>query len=223
MLKLYADPVATTCRPVLLFAAEAGIDLDLVPLNLEAREHLTTSFAEINPNQTVPVLEHDRFRLTECSAILKYLADLVASPAYPSDLKARARVNQWMDWFVTLFAQDYNYGQVYARVLPEYRLSEPGESERRAWHLKRAHRRLAILDANLAETGAFICGTDITLADYLGACFITLGELIDFDLSAYPQIGRWLANMKSRPTWSRTHAGFYGWRAAIQAAARGAA
>lgn len=223
MLKLYADPAATTCRPVLLFAAEARLDLEIVPVDLMAGENLTEAFARINPNRTVPVLEHDGFRLTECSAILKYLADLVSSPAYPYQAQARARINQWMDWFVTLFLQDYNYGQVYARVLPGYALAEPGESERRAWHLARARARLAVLDAALAETGAFICGPQVTLADHLGACFVTLGELIDFDLAPHPHVCRWIAAMKARPAWAPTHAAFNGWRNAIQAQRRDAA
>ena len=41
---------------------------------------------------TMPVLVDDGFRLTESSAILKYLADRCDSPAYPKDLKERARV-----------------------------------------------------------------------------------------------------------------------------------
>ncbi len=223
MLVLYADPVATTCRPVLLFAADARIDLDIAPVDLMAGQNRTEAFARVNPNRTVPVLDHDDFRLTECSAILKYLADLAGSPAYPHQARQRARINQWMDWFVTLFAQDFNYGQVYSRVLPDYALAEPGESERRAWHFARASQRLAVLDAALAESGTFICGKGISLADYLGACFVTLGELIDFDLSPYPNVCRWIAAMKSRPTWAPTHIAFNGWRAAIQAQSREAA
>jgi glutathione S-transferase len=46
----------------------------------------------------VPVLEDGDFRLTEGSAILKYLADSIDSPAYPKGLKERARVNEMMEW-----------------------------------------------------------------------------------------------------------------------------
>jgi len=47
-----------------------------------------------------------------------------------------------------------------------------------------------------------------TLADYLGACMISLGEVIHLDYSAYPNVERWLGNMKSLPYWSGVHQGF---------------
>jgi glutathione S-transferase len=223
MLTLYADPSSTTCRPLLLYAADSGFDLNVSWVDLSSGEHLTDAFALINPNRAVPVLDHDGFRLTESSAILKYLADLNGSCAYPSEPQARAKVHQWMDWFVTLFAHDYNYGTVYPRILPHLALSEAAESERQAWHAARVRARLLVLDANLGESGGYVCGPAITIADYLGVCFVTIGELIDLDLSAYPNVSRWIAAMKARPAWGETHAAFYGWRGAIQARARGAA
>jgi len=45
-----------------------------------AGEQYQPAFTTINPNSAVPVLEDGTFRLTECSAILKYLADLIDSP-----------------------------------------------------------------------------------------------------------------------------------------------
>jgi len=218
MLTLYLDPVSTTSRPVALFAADTGAELTQVPVNLSQGEHLTPAFAKINPNQSVPVLDHDGFRLTESSAILKYLADLTNSPAYPADLKARARVNEWMDWFNTQFLKDFAYGCVYPQVIAHVRLSEGAELERRAWSAPRAAKKLKILDAQLAAGGPYVLGRAITLADYLGACVVTVGELADFDLSPYPHVQRWIATMKQRSAWDAVHAGFYGWRSAIQQA-----
>ncbi|HWL85705.1 MAG TPA: glutathione S-transferase family protein, partial [Polyangiaceae bacterium] len=169
-------------------------------------------------------LEHDGFLLSECSSILKYLADLVESPAYPQERKARARVHQWMDWFLSLFSMDYHYGCIYPRVFHQYRLSEAAESERLAWHMPRVSRRLGILDEHLAQVDGgdpFICGQAVSIADYLGACFVTHGELIDFDLSPYPHIGLWIEALKARPAWHEVHAGFYGLRSAVRAQARG--
>jgi glutathione S-transferase len=74
----------------------------------------------------VPVLEDGSFRLTESSAILKYLADKVRSPAYPTDLQKRARVNERMDWLNTGFYRDFSYGFLYPQIFPFMR--EPDDA-----------------------------------------------------------------------------------------------
>ena len=69
----------------------------------------------------VPVLEDGDFRLTESSAILKYLADKFDSPLYPKDLRQRARVNERMDWFNTQLSRDFCFGLVFAQLLPHHK------------------------------------------------------------------------------------------------------
>src|SRR6185503_9756506 len=90
-MKLYADPISTTCRPILLFAAETGTDLQVEFIDLFSGANYAPAYAKINPNCQVPCLDDGDFRLTESSAILKYLADKVNSPLYPKDLKKRAQ------------------------------------------------------------------------------------------------------------------------------------
>jgi len=89
-MKLYMHPVSMTSRPVRLFIAEHNIPADEVTVDLMKGDHYKPPFTTINPNRQVPVLEDEGFRLTECSAILKYLADKVSSPAYPN-------VKRWLD------------------------------------------------------------------------------------------------------------------------------
>src|SRR5271169_119856 len=93
-MKLYYHPVSTTSRPVVLFAAESGIELEYQLVDLFTGAQYKPEFEAINPSHQVPVLEEGDFRLTESSAILKFLADRKGSPAYPSDPRKRARVNE---------------------------------------------------------------------------------------------------------------------------------
>ena len=94
-------PVSTTSRPVVHFAADNNIALDYQVVDLFTGEHMGEAYAKLNPNKMVPMLEDGDFRLTESSAILKYIADKVNSPSYPKDLKKRAKINAMMDWFNT--------------------------------------------------------------------------------------------------------------------------
>lgn len=66
--------MSTTSRPVLLLAADEGIALDYEVVDLFTGAHAQPEFTKVNPSQQVPVLDDDGFRLTENSAILKYLA-----------------------------------------------------------------------------------------------------------------------------------------------------
>ena len=102
-MKLYYHPVSTTSRPVVLFAKESGIELEYQLVDLFTGAHYQPEYVAINPSRQVPVLEDGDFRLTESSAILKYLADRQGSAAYPTDLRKRARVNERMDWLNTGF------------------------------------------------------------------------------------------------------------------------
>jgi glutathione S-transferase len=101
---------------VMLFASEEGIDLDYKLVDLFTGEHLKPEFSNINASRLIPVLEDGDFRLSESSAILKYLADKTGSSAYPKDLKQRARVNEMMDWFNANFYKDYGYGLIYSQL-----------------------------------------------------------------------------------------------------------
>jgi len=215
-LRLHYDPASTTCRPVILFASENGIALDYQLIDLFSDENRSDWYTRLNPNQAVPVLEHDGFLLSESSAILKYLADLTDSPAYPKELKARARVNEVMDFFNTYLMRDYVYGLVYPRVLSHYRLPGIAQQQFITLHEPRAARRLKALDAWIGAK-TFICGNEITIADYFGSGIVSAGELVGYDLRPWANVSRWLNTMKALPTWDEVHAAFYGWRSAVEA------
>ena len=201
-MKLYGTPTSTACRPVILFAADHHLPLELELVDLFAGEHLGEAYTALNPNQTVPLLIDGDLVLTESSAILKHLAGKTGSPTYPEDAQERARVNAGMDWFNTGFYRDFGYGVVYPAAFPD-RLALPDPGARRLQveaGRRRAERWLSILDRHmLADGREFVCGRGPTLADYLGVSFVTLGDWIGFDVAPWPNVERWVARMRSRP------------------------
>lgn len=209
-LKLYYHPASTTCRPIMLLAAADKLAIDYQLVDLFTGENYQPAFTAINPNQAVPYLEDGEFRMGESSAILKYLAEKHDSTAYPKDLRMRARVNERMDWFNTGLYRDLGYGFIYPQVIDSYRYSQPEVQSATLAHAReKAKKWLKILDENIiGPKNSFVCGSQLTLADYLGACMITLGEVIRLDYSAYPNLARWLGTMKSLPYWKGVHQGF---------------
>lgn len=64
-MKLYFHPVSGMSRPVVAFALDHDLKLDLQVVDLLTGEHLQPAYTAINPNQQVPVLDDDGFILTE--------------------------------------------------------------------------------------------------------------------------------------------------------------
>jgi glutathione S-transferase len=211
-MKLYMHPVSMTSRPVRLFVADNKIDIDEQVVDLMTGEHLKDPYASLNPNCMVPMLEDGDFRLTESSAILKYLADKIGSPAYPKDLKQRAKVNEVMDWLNSNFYRDYGYGLCYPQVFPHHkRRSDEAQTATVEWGKENAKKWLKLLDDYwIGPKKAYLCGEQITIADYFGAGLVTLGDVIRVDFSQYPNIRRWLDNVKKQPSWPKVNEVFYG-------------
>jgi glutathione S-transferase len=217
-MKLYMHPVSMTSRPVRLFIHENNIPVDEQVVDLMTGEHLKEPYAAINPNKLVPVLDDGEFRLTESSAILKYLAEKTNSPAYPKDLQKRAKVNEIMDWFNTNFYRDFGYGMAYPQIFPHHkRPTDDVQKATLAWGQERAMGWLKILnDYWIGPNKPYLCGNEITIADYFGSCLVTLGEVIRVDFSKFPNVNRWLGNMKKLKTWPKVNEALYGLASAVK-------
>jgi len=217
-MKLYYHPASTTSRPLMLFCAESALKVDLQVVDLFTGEHYNPPYEAINPNHLVPVLEDGDFRLTESSAILKYLADKIDSAAYPKDLRQRARVNERMDWVNTQLNRDLAYGLVYPQIFPHHkRPSDAAQAATLAWAKERAQGWLKVLNDNLiGPKNAYLCGDKLTIADYYGAPFAALNEAIGSDLSKYPNVKRWLGNVKALKSWGKVNEVISGYAASLK-------
>jgi glutathione S-transferase len=218
-MKLYYDPISTTTRPVLLFLAEHELPVDLMHVCLLTGEHLQPAFGAVNPNRKVPILVDGEFSLPECSAILKYLAEVCGSATYPQNLRARARVNAAMDWFNTGLSFYFNYLHNYPQFLGTHAWASPvTQAEVLARGLEGARQALDVLDQHMLSE-AYVCGPDLTIADYLGAAYVGVGEAVGFELDPWPKVSAWMARMRARPAWAEAHAAFHGMITAARAAA----
>lgn len=217
-MKLYMHPVSNASRPVRLFLAENKIPCDEQLIDLATGEHYKEPFASLNPNRLVPLLEDGDFRLTESSAILKYLASKYDLPSYPKDLKKRAKVDEMMDWFNTQFYRDYGYGLTYPQIYDHHkRPTDEVQTGTLAWGKERAQGWFKLLnDFWLGSTKAYLCGDQITIADYFGACLVTMGEVIGCQFSAYPNVERWLNNMRKLQSWKAVNEAHYGFVNAVK-------
>jgi glutathione S-transferase len=217
-MKLYMHPASITSRPVRLFIAEKGLTVEEETVDLFTGAHHQEPFVSINPSRLVPVLEDGDLRLSESAAILKYLASKHGLPEYPTDLKARARVDEVMDWVNSNFYRDWGYNLCYPQLFPHHkRPSEEGHRVAVEWGRDRSAFWLQVLnDHFLAGGRKYLTGDQITVADYFASSIVALGDLIRYDFSRYPNVRAWLDRMKALPNWKPVSEAVDGFAASLE-------
>lgn len=217
-MKLYCHPASITSRPVRLFIAEKGLDVQEEIVDLFTGAHHQEPFTGINPSRLVPVLEDDDLRLSESVTILKYLAERFDLPEYPADIRARARVNEVLDWANSNFYRDWGYNLCYPQLFPHHkRPTEEGQRVTVEWGRDRSAFWLQVLDEHFLGDGRkYLAGDAITVADYFVSSVVALGAAIRYDFSQYPNVAVWLARMQALPHWKGVSEALDGFAASLE-------
>ncbi|WP_438344675.1 glutathione S-transferase family protein [Methylorubrum populi] len=153
------------------------------------------SYRALNPNGLVPTLEEDGFVLWESNAILRYLAHAHGGPlALPAAPRARALIDQWLDWQATAFtpAMRDAFLQL-VRVAPEERDPRVVEASR-----ANSERCAALLDRHLADT-PFVAGETFSIADIAVGLAAHRWFQLPLEREERPNIRRWLEGLAQRP------------------------
>jgi glutathione S-transferase len=207
-MKLYCDPISTTSRPVLMFIADQGLDVEIVKVDLMAGGHQDPEYLALNPNGIVPFLVDGDFKIGESAAILKYLAIRSHSTAYPESLKAQMKVDEALSWFSTQFHEYFCVMVCYPNMGVPHGMPATQLAELMAYGREHAPRWLRVLDQTMLEGRPYVCGDHVSIADYLGLSFVLLGGLAAYDFAPYPNIQAWIARMQARPSYVPTYAAF---------------
>jgi glutathione S-transferase len=191
---------------------ESGIDLDYQVVDLFTGEQYKPEYSAINPSHQVPVLEDGDFRLTESSAILKYLADKIRFSRVslrPAEARARQRADG-------LAQHGFLPGLLLRLPLSaDLSVHAPARRQRAGGNARVGQGQGAGLaqgagrEPDRAAQHDFCAATTITIADYLGSMMVLGGEAIDCKFGAYPNICRWLGNMKALKSWTKVNEAFY--------------
>ena len=198
-MKLYGHSWSNAARRVQMLCEELGIPYTYEAVALMDGKQYTPEYQKLNPNSKVPAIDDDGFMLWESQAIMRYIADKhKAHTWYPTDLKARARVEQWLDWNQTRLGQEAGKIMFNTHFAGENRNDQAIEDGKK-WLLK----ILPVLNSAL-DTRSYLCDDQITLADLAVATNIAYLEACQVDLGTYPAIQRWYNAIKARPSFAKT-------------------
>jgi glutathione S-transferase len=203
MIKILGRPTSINVRKVLWTCDELALSIEHEPAWAAERPTSDPAFLALNPNGLVPVLIDGGQALWESNTICRYLAaregrvDLL--PAAPL---ARARVEQWMDWQATDLNSAWRYAfMALVRKSPRFTDAQAVADSATAWN-----RQMALLDGQLAKTGAFVTGADFTLADIVLGLAAHRWRMTPIERPALPAVSAWLHKLEGRAAF-RLHGG----------------
>ncbi|RUO34843.1 glutathione S-transferase family protein [Aliidiomarina soli] len=189
-MKLYDLDVSGNCYKVRLFAALAGINLELEPVDVAAGEHKRSPLIDLNPWGQVPVLTDDDVVLRDSQAILVYLArQYGGNQWWPDGAAQQGEVMQWL----STAANEIHSGPNAARLIDKF-----GASLNKERALEVSTQALSLIEQHLGKHKWLALGRP-TIADCAVYPYIAVGWEGGVTLEQYPAIEAWVERIKALP------------------------
>ena len=187
MLKILGRATSSNVQKVMRCCAELGLPFEREDVGGPFGRNRDPEYLAINPNGLVPTIIDDGFTLWESNTIVRYLASVHGGDEFwPSDPRARADAERWMDWQLSVLAP---------AVYPVFWGLIRTKPEDRDWDAINAGRdrlaaAFAILDRHLAGRD-YVGGTNFTAADIpVGVVAYRWFEM-DIKREDYPDLKQW--------------------------------
>jgi glutathione S-transferase len=156
----------------------------------------------LNPNAQFPILVDASAPLWESNTICRYVAgEAGREDLLPNAPRARANVECWMDWQATDLNDAWRYAFLaLQRRKPGYTDTGAISASIQAWNGK-----MAIVDAQIERTGAFVAGDRFTLADIVLGLSVHRWLGTPIERPDLPNVAAYYERLRTRPHFP-THA-----------------
>lgn len=200
---LYGSSLSPFVRKVLAFAAEKGIELEVVPVGVGDRN---PDFRAASPFGKMPGFSDGDYRLADSSAIIHYLEAKYPEPALiPADPQLRGRT-VWFDEFADTIVAACGAKMFFNRVVAPRFLKRPGdENAAAAAERDELPPILDYLETVVPNDGGFLVGDRLTLADLAVASpFANLGHLgCEIDGARHGRTRAYVERILARPSFAQ--------------------
>ncbi len=182
---------------------ECDMPYRMEPVNIGKGEQFTPEFLAISPNNRMPaIVDHEPLggdgpiAIFESGACLLYLAEK-SGKFMPPDVRGRYQVMQWLMWQMGglgPMAGQNGHFLLYAPEKISYAIERYG---------KEVDRLYGVLDTQLGKTGAFVAGSEYSVADMAIFPWVRTHKAQQVDLDNFPHVRRWYDALFLRPAVKR--------------------
>ena len=182
---------------------ECGLPYRLRPVNIGRGEQFSADFLVISPNNRMPaIVDHAPagggapVSVFESGAILLYLAEKTGR-FFGTALRERVAAQQWLMWQMGglgPMAGQNGHFLLYAPEKMPYAIERYG---------KEVDRLYGVLDAQLGRSGAFVAGSDYSIADMAIFPWVRTHKAQQVDLARFAHVKRWYDALFERPAVKR--------------------
>ena len=206
-MKLYDCATAPSPRRVRIFAAEKGIQLDRVEVDLGSGQQFAPEFRALNPDCVVPVLELDNGEtISEVLAICQYLEELHPDPAlFGQTAEQRAISTMWnnkIEQHGLMHMRDAFRNS--AKGMRGHAITGPQQVDQIPELAERGRQCVIAFFDRLEQQldgRAFITGDQYSIADITGLVLIDFARWIKLDMPEEAvNLKRWHGDVSARPS-----------------------
>jgi GST-like protein len=205
-LQLYSLPTPNGVK-VSIALEETGLAYEPHLVRFDTNDQMSPEFLSLNPNNKIPAIIDPNgpggqpLALFESGAILVYLAEKTGR-LYGEDAAERSTVLQW------LMLQMSSVGPLLGQATHFNRMAPKDEPYAFRRFITQSVRLCELYDARLGEA-RYLAGDNFSIADV--ATFAWLWRhptMIGLDAAAYPNLQRWVAEVRERPGLKRVHGAY---------------
>ncbi len=190
-MKLYFSRGACALGPQIILR-EAGLNFDLISVNLKEKTFAGGDFLKVNPKGYVPVLELDNGDiLTECAVLVQYIADQAPEkklmPAFGSIERYKAM--EMLHYLATEIHK--GFGVMFGALKAQEEISPRSVAGIKV--------RIQFLDEVLGKTN-YLLGNNFSVADAYAFNLLSWTKILKIDISEFKNISKFMETMKQRPS-----------------------
>jgi glutathione S-transferase len=181
---------------------EIGVPHELKKVDIQAGEQKSAAYLKLNPAGLIPTLLIDGAPMTEAAAITIWLANQhpQAGLQPSTDSAAYRHYLQWMFYLANTLQPAFRQW---------FYPTDVAGAEHEAVIKENARQRVEAcfthIDKHLAENGPYMCGEQISAADFMAAMLMRWSRNMPKPATTWPAIAAFVARMKARPSFKQLY------------------